>query len=77
MFCKAVSPIIMAMDSVRLCKLARPHVTCRHALKSIKEYLLGQQYTVYVTVSVQVAYLLLRLNEVREFYLSVMYMVND
>ena len=39
---KAVSSIITAMDSVRICKFASPLATCRQALKNIKEYLLGQ-----------------------------------
>ena len=39
---KAVSPIIIAVDSVRSCTLAGPLATWRHALKNKKENLLGQ-----------------------------------
>ena len=39
---KAVSFVKSAMDILRLCTFASPLATCRHALKNIKEYLLGQ-----------------------------------
>ena len=39
---ESVSSIIIAIGCVRLCTFARPHPACRHALKNIKEYLLGQ-----------------------------------
>ena len=39
---KALSSIIVAVDRVLPCTLARPPVTCRHTMKIIKKYPLGQ-----------------------------------
>ena len=37
-----MSSIVLAMDSIRLCKFTSPIATSRHVLKNIKEYLTGQ-----------------------------------